>query len=102
MEKIGIPEIRRRRKENEGEDEIICIREINDNIKRVITNQPLTRPLKVLNRNCKFRKMYDAYCDIFEGDLNKAKMREYRQKPEIKAKRREYYQKNKAKWKKTL
>ena len=89
----NIKSIIKLREENEG-SEIICIREINNNINRVMTNQPLTRPLRVLNKSCEFKKRYNAYCDIVEGDLKKAKQREYHQKyyqkPEVKAKQREY------------
>ena len=88
----NIKSIIKLREENEG-SEIICIREINNNINRVMTNQPLTRPLRVLNKSCEFKKRYNAYCDIVEGDLKKAKQREYSQKPEVKAKQREYHQK---------
>jgi len=92
----NIKSIIKLREENEG-SEIICIREINNNINRVMTNQPLTRPLRVLNKSCEFKKRYNAYCDIVEGDLKKAKRREYHQKyyqkPEVKAKQREYNQK---------
>lgn len=95
-------------------DEKICIREIKENIKRVFNNQPLTKPLRVLNRSCEFKKRYDIACDLIYGEAknqkrkeyyqkNKEKMREYRkeyyQRPEVKEKRREqnkeYYQKNK-------
>ena len=52
----------------------------------------LTMPLRRLNKDCKFRKMYDAYCDLKEGDLEKQKQKEYSQRPEVKAKQKEYQQ----------
>ena len=70
--------------------EVICIREINDNINRVLNNQPLTKPLRVLNENCEFKKRYDIACDLLEGDLIKIKQKEYRQRPEVKIKQKEY------------
>lgn len=51
---IGINEIIQKRKENESK-EVICPREIAENILRVQTGQPLTRPLRVLNRSCDFK-----------------------------------------------
>ena len=88
------------------EDEI-CIRTINENIQRVFNDQPLTMPLRRLNHDCRFKKMYDAYCDIKEGDLAKEKIKEYSQRPEVKEKKKEkmkeymkeYYQRNKEKLK---
>ena len=68
----------------------ICIRTINENIKNVFEGKALTMPLSRLNKDCKFRKMYDAYCDITEGDLKKEKAKEYYQRPEVKAYYKEY------------
>ena len=42
----------------------ICIREINENIKRVFNDEPLTRPLRVLRNNCEFKKRYDLAFDL--------------------------------------
>ena len=88
--------IKKVREENES-NPIICIREINQNIKNVFEGKPLTRPLRVLNQNCEFKKRYDIACDLKEGDLVRARrkeyMKEYYQKPEVKAKKKEYYQK---------
>ena len=88
--------IHERRKENEL-GEIICIREINENIKRVFNKKPLTRPLRVLNKNCEFKKRYDIACDLLEGDLKKERVRAYHktynQKPEVKERVRAYSQK---------
>jgi len=91
-----VMDIRKRREENEP-SEIICIREINDNIRRVFNGEPLTRPLRILNKNCEFKKRYDIACDLLEGDLTKEKRRAYSkayyQKPEVKEKQRAYHQK---------
>jgi hypothetical protein len=99
----NIIRIRELRREKEG-DEIICQREINQNINRIMTNQPLTRPLRVLNRSCEFRKKYEEIFNFANEDKIKeevkAKKREYYQKPEVKAKQREYYQKPEVKAKK--
>ena len=62
-----INEIRKRRKENES-SEIICVREIKDNIKRIFNNQPLTRPLRTLNNTCEFKKRYKIACELQEGE----------------------------------
>ena len=78
------------RKENE-KGEIICIREINDNIKRVFNKKPLTRPLRTLNKNCDFSKKYNALGDLKSGVDVKARQKEYRDRPEIKAKQKEYH-----------
>ena len=71
--------------------EEICIITINKNIRNVMEGKALTMPLRKLNRDCRFKKMYFAYCDITEGDLEKAKEKAYRQRPENKAKRKEYH-----------
>ena len=42
----------------------ICIREINENIRRVFNDEPLTRPLRVLRNNCEFKKRYDIAFDL--------------------------------------
>jgi len=47
--KNQIQPIREKRKENE-KGEIICIREINQNIRNVMEGKSLTRPLSVLNK----------------------------------------------------
>ncbi len=69
--------------------EQICIRVINENIKNVMGNRALTMPLRKLNRDCRFKKMYFAYCDMTEGDLKKARNKKYNQK------HKKYYQKKK-------
>lgn len=100
--------IRKLRAEKENPN-IICIREINENIRRIFNNQPLTRPLRTLNQSCGFRKRYELAFDLknekrIEEEKNKRireYKREYYQKPEVKKKmreyKREYYQKCKNK-----
>ena len=68
---------------------IICTKEINQNIRNVFDGKPLTRPLRVLNNNCKFRERYELACDLKYGSIKKA----YNQKPEVKAYRKAYNQK---------
>ena len=41
------------------EDKPICIREVNENIRRVEIGQPLTRSLRILNQFCDFRSKYE-------------------------------------------
>ena len=79
--------IRKKRELNEPK-EIICIREINENIKRVFNNQPLTRPLRTLNNNCEFKKRYELAWDL----KNKERIEK-----EVKKKKREYYEQKKHK-----
>ena len=90
----SIKKIIERRIENEGEEEVICIKEVNQNINRIMTNQPLTRPLRALNKSCNFRKKYEEVFNYaHEENLKeevKQKNKEYQQKPEVKKKRREY------------
>ena len=53
---------------NIDDDKPICIREVNENLRRVRLGQELTRPLKQLNAHCEFRKKYDEAFDIWEAD----------------------------------
>ncbi|MBD3252871.1 hypothetical protein GF386_04015 [Candidatus Pacearchaeota archaeon] len=79
-----------------SEEKTICIKEINENLRRVELGIELTRPLAQLNNHCKFKKEYDRWCDRRYGKTEevKARQREYHkkyyQKPEVKAKKREY------------
>ena len=80
------------------EDKPLCIKEVNENIRRCELGMPLTRSLRVLNCNCDFKNKFDEMDKIMHPDLEvKAKRREYRQKyyqkPEVKAKQREYMRK---------
>jgi dipeptidase len=77
------------------EDNKICIREINENIRRVYSGEPLTRSLKELNCNCNFREEYNKFCLIQEGepiDSKRNKRRLYQQRPYVKERNREYAQ----------
>ena len=86
----------------------LCIREIKDNIERVFSDQPLTRPLSTLNKDCRFKQHYNIAFDLRnekrikeeeskrkreyrERPENKARQKEYRERPENKAKQKEYY-----------
>ena len=52
------------------EEKPICIREVNDNLRRVKLGMELTRPLKQLNTHCEFRKKYEqAKKGITTGDI---------------------------------
>ena len=84
-EKKKSKNIRELREENEGE-EIICILEINENLRRIKNNQALTRPLRTLNNNCEFIKRYNL---MFEDERQK----EYNKKPEVKQRVKEYNKK---------
>ena len=66
----SVKTIEQRRKENEP-SKIICIREINDNLKRVFDGRPLTRPLATLNKNCEFRERYKIACELKEEETHK-------------------------------
>ncbi len=56
----------------EKRDTPLCIREINENLKRVFNNQALTRPLATLNRNCEFKKRYKIAFDLkYENKIDK-------------------------------
>jgi hypothetical protein len=70
--------------------EEICRIKIEENILNVATGKPLTMPLRVLNENCEFRKVWDKFAG--KDEEFKAKKREYSQRPEAKAKKREYFQ----------
>ena len=74
---------------------VICIREVNENLRRVELGEELTRPLKQLNMNCKFRKKYEEWCDIKYGITEEEKLRiakqvEYQNRPETKAYQKAY------------
>jgi hypothetical protein len=80
---------------------VICIREVNENLRRIKLEEPLTRSLIELQKNCEFKKKYNEWCNIQDGlepdaDIKKievkAKQRAYNQKPEVKARKRAYYQ----------
>jgi len=76
------------------EPETICPRIVNENIIRVRTGQPLTKPLALLNKSCDFKKEWDdRFNMVHEEELKeerKSKIREYKQKPEVKAHQKAY------------
>jgi dipeptidase len=87
------------------EDNKICIREINENIRRVYSGEPLTRSLKELNCNCNFREEYNKFCLIQEGepiDSKRNKRRLYQQRPYVKERNREYAQRPEIKEKRKI
>jgi hypothetical protein len=48
----------------ENIEDPVCIIEVNENIRRVETGQPLTRSLLRLNKNCGFREKYEKVDQI--------------------------------------
>ncbi len=93
--KLNVPEIEEEKKWLF--DEPICIIEVNENIRRVFKNKPLTRPLATLNKSCKFRERYNMAFDMINEDkikeTERLRQREYRGRPETKAMLKEYYKK---------
>ena len=87
-------------------EEPICAIEVNENIKRVFNNKPLTRPLAMLNKNCEFKAKYNMAFDIINEDKFKEMKREYNkeynQRPEVKKSHREYSQREDIKQKKKI
>jgi len=98
----------------------ICIREINENLRRIFNDEPLTKPLRVLKKHCEFKKRYDLAFNLkynlkrcsncmkeFKAEDGetccsdkcskeiKERRKEYNQNPKVKEKKREYYQKSK-------
>jgi len=81
----------------EIDDKPICIKEVNENLRRVRLGQELTRSLKQLNQHCEFRNKYDEAFDIWEADNIKKEMKEYREKnkDKIAKQKKEYYERKK-------
>ena len=83
---------------NNGDN--ICIKEVNENLKRVMNDQPLTRPLSQLRNNCNFVKLYNEYFDVINEDKIKERLKvsrkKYNQKPEVKERLKKYYLLNRA------
>jgi hypothetical protein len=50
--------------EEDFEEHPLCVVEVNENIRRVQSGEPLTRSLSVLNANCDFRKKYNEIDNI--------------------------------------
>ncbi len=80
-----------------------CIRIVNENLTLVYEGLPLTKPLSFLNKSCEFRTKYRHFMNYAHGTAEEVKerMREYKQRPEVKARAREtqkvWWQKNKKK-----
>ena len=65
-----------------------CKSIVTENINAVKKGKELTAPLSYLNKSCEFRKKYAMIVGEFErrtADEMKARMKAYRQRPEIKA-----------------
>ncbi len=105
---------------NEKKDKKICTIIVNDNIRRIFSNRPLTMPLKILKKDCEFLKRYNLSCNLRESqhkikeykckiclksifsnrvrmwcnskDCFKQRQREYNQRPEVKQRLKEYNQ----------
>lgn len=80
---------------------VIGIREINENIRRIFNNQSLTRNLSVLKGYSDFKKEYEKAWDLEHKKeikarrkefckRNKEKIKEYNQRPEVKERRRKH------------
>ena len=88
------------------ESEVICKREVFDNIQRVREGRELTKPLKLLNQFCEFRKEWDNVYNLThekeiakENEANKDKLKAYREanKDKIAKQKKAYYEANKDK-----
>ena len=55
----------------------ICSRIINENIRAVETDMPLTMPLTELNADCRFKQFYNNFCDNKYGSKRKAYYKAY-------------------------
>ena len=75
---------RRQKMENKNG---LCEAEVKKNLVLVELGEPLTLPLATLNRSCEFKKEWDRIQDKWHG-----KVKEYRQRPEVKARVKEYNQ----------
>ena len=82
---------------------VICIREVNENLRRVRNGEELTRPLHELQCNCQFKEKYNKMFNIWESDKISAEIAErnkaYREahKDKIAEKGKAYYEANKNK-----
>jgi len=68
--------------------EEICRIKIEENIINVQCGKPLTMPLRVLNEDCNFKKIWDKFAG--KDEEAKAKKKAHNQKPENKAKTKAY------------
>lgn len=57
---------------NKDDSKPICIREVNENLRRVDLDMELTRPLAQLNTNCQFKKKYYEWCIRREKAIEQA------------------------------
>lgn len=77
---------------NISEQKPICIIEVNENIRRVETGQPLTRSLRVLNTSCDFKKKYEEKDMIIHNTSREKEIKErnrtYRLIPEVREKQK--------------
>jgi hypothetical protein len=77
----------------------ICIIEVNENLRRVRFGEPLTRPLRDLNKNCHFKEKYYSMFNLVNEDEiaeeRRRKKREYDNSPKGKALRERWLEKNK-------
>ena len=75
--------------------EIPCIRVVNENLRLVEQNKPLTLPLSLLNTSCDFRKRYKILYDLKHEEKLKEERKlinkKYNQRPEVKKRKKEYY-----------
>jgi hypothetical protein len=80
-------------KKQESLSEDIYIKEVNENIRRVMLGEPLTRPLKQLNRFCEFRKEWNNKFNIIDKEKIAKQMKAYREanKEKMKAYQKEFY-----------
>ena len=72
---------------------VIKVCEINNNIKRIFNNQPLTKPLSVLKGYSNFKKKYKKAWDLKYEEEIKAERREYSKRPEVRKKMKKYIKK---------
>ncbi len=77
----------------------ICIRTVNENLRRVKLGMELTVPLRRLNTHCEFKKKYREWCIINEGITDEKKEANHKYYRKNKEKKKEYYRKNKEKHK---
>lgn len=76
--------------EEEIKKEVICKREVFDNIQRVREGRALTKPLKLLNQFCEFKKEWDNVYDLtHEEQIKRERTKQ----------KKAYYEKNKDKLK---
>lgn len=75
--------------QEQAEENPICIREVNENIRRCEAGEELTRPLAILNLNCDFRKKFEAMDKIYHKEEIKKERNENTKAKETRKKWRE-------------